>query len=143
MTISNFEDLLQTAAAQPEPQRMLFVFVAKGPPDDWSTDNAASFRAGSGGTLTPVVCVDKAVTEVAGFAALAEESKATGEHWDIVLVACLAGRNGAAPTASEVDQGLEAMIDAVKTGSELWRFLAFDHHGEPLQLSLHPHRRHG
>jgi hypothetical protein len=143
MTISNFEDLLQAAAQQPEPQRMLFVFVAKGPPDDWSADKAASFRAGSGGTLTPVVCVDKAVAEIASFAALAEESKATGEHWDIVLVACLAGRNGLAPTASEVDQGLEAMIDAVKTGSELWRFLAFDRHGEPLQLSHDPHRRRG
>lgn len=143
MAISNFEDLLQAAAQQPEPQRMLFVFVAKGPPDEWSAGNAASFRAGSGGTLTPVMCVDKAVAEVTSFAGLAEESKATGEHWDIVLVACLAGRNGAAPTASDVDQGLEAMIDAVKTGRELWRFLAFDDRGEPLQLSPDPrHRRH-
>lgn len=120
---------------------MLFVFVEKGPPDDWSGDDAASFRAGSGGTLTPVVCVDKAIAEITSFADLAEESKATGEHWDIVLVACLAGRKGVAPTAAEVDQGLEAMIDAVKTGSELWRFLAFDHRGEPLQLSLDPGHR--
>lgn len=141
MAISSFEDLLQAAAEQPEPQRMLFVFVAKGPPEDRSANNAASFRAGSGGTLTPIVCVDKAATEVASFAALAEESKATGAHWDIVLAACLAGRNGRAPTASEVDKGLEAMVDAVKTGSELWRFLAFDHRGEPLQLSLGSHPR--
>jgi hypothetical protein len=135
MAISNFEELLQEAAQQPEPQRMLFVFVEKGPSDGWSADNAASFLAGSGGTLTPVVCVDKAVADIFSFAGLAKESEATGEHWDIVLVACLAGRNGVAPSASEVDQGLETMVDAVKTGDKLWRFLAYDRRGLPLQIN--------
>ncbi|MEO9231469.1 MAG: hypothetical protein ABI216_21320 [Devosia sp.] len=135
MDISSFENLLKVAAQQPEPQRMLFVFVQKGPPDDRSADNAASFRAGSGGTLTPVVCVDKAVTDIGSFAGLAKESEATGQRWDIVLVACLAGRNGVAPSASEVDRGLETMVDAVKTGDKLWRFLAFDHRGDPMQIN--------
>lgn len=135
MVISSFEDLLNEAAQQPEPQRMLFVFVEKGPPDDTSSDNAASFRAGSGGTLTPVVCVDKAVADIGSFACLAKESEATGEHWDIVFAACLAGRNGVVPSTSEVAQGLETMVDAVKTGNNLWRFLAFDHHGDPLQIT--------
>ena len=114
---------------------MLFVFVETGPPDDWSADKAASFRAGSGGTLTPVVCVDKAVADISSFAGLAKESETTGQHWDIVLVACLAGSNGRAPSASEVDQGLETMIDAIKTGSKLWRFLAFDRRGDPLHIT--------
>ena len=135
MAISNFEDLLQLAAKQPEPQRMLFVFVEKGPPDDYSADNAVSFRTGSGGTLTPVVCVDKAVADIGSFTGLAKEAEATGQHWDIVLVACLAGSNGVAPSASEVDQGLETMVDAIKTGSKLGRFLAFDHRGDPLQIT--------
>lgn len=136
MAISNFEDLLHVAAQQPEPQRMLFVFVETGPPEDRPADNAASFRAGSGGTLTPVVCVDKEVAEVESFAALARESEATGQRWDIVLVACMAGRHGAAPSAPEVDRGLDMMVDAVKTGRELWRFLAFDRHGDPLQITI-------
>lgn len=135
MAISNFEDLLKVALQEREPQRMLFVFVEKGPPDDWSDDKSAHFRTGSGGTLTPVICVDKAAAEVGSFAGLAKESEATGQHWDIVLVACLAGSNGAAPSASEVDQGLETMVDAVKTGSKLGRFLAFDRRGDPLQIT--------
>lgn len=114
---------------------MLFVFVEKGPPDDRSADKAASFRTGSGGTLTPVVCVDKAACDIDSFAGLAKESEATGQRWDIVLVACLAGKNGVAPSAAEIDQGLEAMIDAVKTGIKLWRYLAFDHRGDPLQIT--------
>jgi len=136
MTISNFEDLLQAAAQQPDPQRMLFVFVEKGPPEDWPADNAGNFRPDSGGTLTPVVCVDKAVTDVSSFAGLAKESEATGQHWDIVLVACIAGKHGAAPSALEVDQGLEMMVDAVKTGSKLSRFLAFDRRGGLLQIFI-------
>lgn len=135
MTISTFEDLLQVATQQTAPQRLLFVFVKKGPPEDRSAVNAASFRSGTGGTLTPVVCVDKAVADIRSFAGLAKESEATGQHWDIVLVACLAGSKGAAPSASEVDQGLETMVEAVRTGSELWRFLAFDQRGDPLQVT--------
>lgn len=135
MAISSFEDLLQQAARRPEPQRLLFMFVVKGAPDDLSADNALSFSTGSGGTLTPVVCVDKAVADVGSFTDLAKESEATGQHWDIVLVACLAGSNATAPSASEVNQGLETMVDAVKTGSKMWRFLAFDRSGAPLQIT--------
>lgn len=134
MDISSFSDLLQAAAQQREPQQLLFVFVAKGAPEDGSAANAASFRAGLGGTLTPVMCVDKAVAEVASFAGLAKEAQAMGQHWDIVLVAGLPGSNGAAPSASQVDQELEAMVDAVKTGNRLSRFMAFDHRGDPLQI---------
>lgn len=135
MSISSFEDLLKAAAQQPEPQRMLFVFVAKGPPDDRSAEHAASFRAGTGGTLTPIMCVDKAMTEIDSFAGLAKESEAMGQHWDIVLATYLPGSQGAAPSATKIDQELDIMIDAVKTGNELWRYAAFDHSGDPLQIT--------
>ncbi len=135
MSISNFEDLLQAASQQPDPQRMLFVFVEKGLPENPPVGKVESFQAGSGGTLTPVVCVDKAVAEVSSFADLVKESEATGQHWDIVLVACMAGKNGVAPSASEVDQGLDMMVNAVKNGSRLSRFLAFDRAGDPLQFA--------
>lgn len=135
MSISNFEDLLQAASQQPDPQRMLFVFVEKGLPENPPADKVENFQAGSGGTLTPVVCVDKAVAEVSSFADLVKESEATGQHWDIVLVACMAGKNGVAPSASEVDQGLDMMVNAVKSGSKLSRFLAFDRAGDPLQFA--------
>lgn len=135
MSISNFEDLLQMAAQQPDPQRMLFVFVEKGLPENPPTGKVEAFQAGLGGTLTPIVCVDKAVAEVSNFADLVKESEATGQHWDIVLVACMAGKNGVAPSASEVDQGLDMMVNAVKNGSKMSRFLAFDRAGDPLQFA--------
>ena len=131
MFISNFEDLLLGATQQPDPQRMLFVFAEKGPPED---SPAGGVVADSGGTLSPVVCVDKAVSDVSSFAALVQESEATGQHWDIVLVACLAGKKGVAPSALEIDQGLNMMVDAIKTGNKLWRFLAFDRRGDPLKI---------
>jgi len=37
MSITNFDDLLRSARAQPEPQRLLFVFATAGVPDDATT----------------------------------------------------------------------------------------------------------
>jgi hypothetical protein len=134
MTISSFDDLLRTAAAQAEPQRLLFLFAQKGQIE--SRSGAAIDRSvtTSGGTLTPVMCVDKGLDELTSFDGLSQESEALGKPWDIVLVACVAGKQGVMPSAREVDQGLEMMVSAVQNGSQLTRFLAFDRAGEPLQF---------
>ena len=42
MKISSFEDLLQAARQQPEPQRLLFVFADAELPADDSTPNSAA-----------------------------------------------------------------------------------------------------
>ncbi|NMM29121.1 MAG: ribonucleotide reductase subunit alpha [Glaciimonas sp.] len=135
MSISNFEDLLQVAAQQPDPQRLLFVFVKKELPDEHVAAEAQSFQAGLGGALTPVVCVDKTLDALSNFATLVQESEQTGQHWDVVLVACLAGKNGIMPSASEADQGLKKMVGAVQTGAKLSQFIAFDRAGDPLQFA--------
>jgi hypothetical protein len=135
MSISNFEDLLQAAAQQPDPQRFLFVFAKKELPDDHVEAEAENFQAGLGGALTPVVCVDKTLDALSDFAALVKESEQTGQHWDVVLIACLAGKNGIMPSASEADQGLKMMVSAVQTGGKLSRFIAFDRTGEALQFA--------
>ena len=135
MSISNFEDLLQAAAQQAEPQRLLFVFAKKELPDDHVETEAQNFQAGLGGALTPVVCVDKTLDALSDFAALVQESEQTGQHWDVVLVACMAGKNGIMPSASDADQGLKMMVSAVQTGAKLSRVMAFDRTGEPLQFA--------
>jgi hypothetical protein len=135
MSLSNFEDLLQAATQQPDPQRLLFVFAKKELPDDHVPTEAENFQAGLGGALTPVVCVDKTLEALSDFAALVKESEQTGQHWDVVLVACMAGKNGVMPSASEADQGLKMMVSAIQTGAKLSRFLAFDRAGELLQFS--------
>ncbi len=59
MTISSFDDLLQAARAQPEPQRLLFVFAGVELPDDPTANQRQRFEAGQGGALVPLMCVDK------------------------------------------------------------------------------------
>lgn len=49
MDISSFDDLLHAARAQPEPQRLLFVFAAAELPDDATPAQRARFAAGQGG----------------------------------------------------------------------------------------------
>ena len=67
MTIANFDDLLRAATEQPEPQRLLFVFATAGVDADATAEQKARFEAGQGGTLTPLMCVDKLPGELASF----------------------------------------------------------------------------
>lgn len=130
---SHFEQLLQAAAAQPEPQRLLFVFAAAELPGDATPAQRARFAAGEGGTLAPLMCVDKAPHELAGFAALSAESRRAGPPWQVVFAAGLSGSQGRPPSAAQVDTALEAMVEAVRSGS-IGRFAAYDAQGEPLEF---------
>jgi len=134
MNISNFDDLLRAARAQPEPQRLLFVFAHGVLPDDSTPEQRARFEAGEGGALAPLMAVDKAPEELGTFAALVEESRQFGSDWAIVFVASLPGRAGRPPTSKEADQPLQRMIESIKAGS-LGSFLPFNRQGEPMLLS--------
>ena len=129
MDISSFDDLVRAAREQPEPQRLLFVFANAELPDDSTADQRARFHAGQGGALAPVMSVDKSPQELDTFAALVEESRQFGRDWAIVFVAGLAGRGGAAPTSTDVDQSLQRMIESIKSGS-FASFLPFDRRGD-------------
>ena len=133
MSITSFDDLLQAAHAQSEPQRLLFVFTAAELPPDCTPDQRRQFEAGRGGTLVPLMYVDKAPAEVSTFADLVAESRELQREWTVVFVAALDGRNGRAPTSKEAEAALLRMIDAIKAGS-LGAFIAFDRDGEPLLL---------
>ena len=99
---SHFQLLLHAARSQPEPQRLLFVFAAAALPDAATAEQRSRFAAGEGGELAPVMCVDKDPHALTTFAALAAESRYTGQPWQVVfvvgcqrmVVACGAGRNG-------------------------------------------------
>ena len=65
MEITSFDDLLQAARQQPEPQRLLFVFAGAELPDECRPRfSARSSRQGEGGELAPLMCVDKAPAEL-------------------------------------------------------------------------------
>lgn len=131
MRISNFDDLLRAARQQPEPQRLLFVFARAELPDNSSAEQRAAYDTGHGGTLAPLMSVDKAPDELDTFDSLLEESRQFGPDWAVVFVAGLAGRNGHAPSRTEADQSLQRMIDAVRAG-EFGAFMPFDRQGLPL-----------
>lgn len=130
MTISTFDDLLRLARAQPEPQRLLFVFAGAGLPDDATPEQQARFHAGEGGTLTPLMCVDKTPEELVSFEALAAESRQMGQAWDIVFVAAMSGSGGMSPTSAQAGALLERMVESVKSG-EIGAFVPFDSVGLP------------
>jgi hypothetical protein len=131
MAIASFDDLLRAARAQPEPQRLLFVFAKAELPDDSTPQQRADFLEGQGGTLVPLMSVDKPPEELDTFAALVEESRAFGQDWAIVFVAGLSGSAGTAPTSMEAERSLQRMIEAIKTGA-FGSFMPFDRQGEPI-----------
>jgi len=134
MNISSFDDLLRAARQQEEPQRLLFVFARAELADDSTPEQRASFLAGSGGALVPLMSVDKVPEDISDFAALEQESCQFGHDWALVFVAALSGRQGVAPDSGTADRALERMMAAIREG-RLSAFLAFDRRGEPVVFS--------
>ena len=116
MEISRFEELLQAARAQPEPQRLLFVFAGVELPDDATPAQRERFALGEGGALVPQMCVDKAPDELDSFDALVQEAAQFGQEWTLVFAAALSGTLNRAPTSEDAEAPLESMVDAIKRG---------------------------
>lgn len=133
MSLATFQDLLDAARRQPEPQRLLFVFARVDLPENATDDQRQRYEQREGGTISPSLCVDKAPAEITSFDALAAESATTGQSWDIVFVGSLAGRAGIAPSTDEAAQPLRFMVNAINNG-RVSDFAAFDRNGEVLQF---------
>lgn len=132
--ITNYESLLLAAKQQVEPQRLLFVFLKASLPENHKNEEASRFHSGRGGELQPIMCADKTLDELGNFSDLVEESRQMGQDWQIVLVAGLSGRNGVAPSSSEADQPLKAMVQTVEMGGDLSKYVAFDREGTSVQF---------
>ncbi|CAN7300940.1 MULTISPECIES: ribonucleotide reductase subunit alpha [unclassified Caballeronia] len=133
MDISSFDDLVRAARLQTEPQRLLFVFTQVALPEDCTPEQRATFEAGHGGTLTPLICLDKTPEELGDFSELLEESRQFILEWTIVFVAALSGRNGRHPTPEEAEAPLNRMVESIKAGA-VGAFIPFDTHGQPVLL---------
>ncbi|MEH6550283.1 MAG: ribonucleotide reductase subunit alpha [Pseudomonadales bacterium] len=112
----------------------MFVFLEASLPKDHEGDEAERYQSGQGGQLQPVMCVDRALEELGSFAELVAESKAMNQDWQIVLLACLSGRNGVPPSSDDAEKPLKMMMQTVETGGDLSRFMAFDREGTPIQF---------
>ena len=134
MDISTFDDLLQAARAQPEPQRLLFVFASVELPDDATPAQRERFEAGQGGALVPLMCADKRPDELASFATLVEESSQFGQNnWGIVFAAAMSGSVNRAPTSEDAEAPLQRMVEAIKRG-EHGGYIPFDAQGHTVQI---------
>lgn len=131
---SHFEQLLKAAAAQPDPQRLLFVFAQAELPADATPEQKKNFAAGKGGALTPLACVDKAPADLTTFDALVEESRQACPPWQVLFIAALAGQEGKPPSSALVDGALQAMVEGVKAG-RFGSYMALSPTGEPLVMS--------
>lgn len=134
MTISSFDELLQASREQNEPQRLLFVFASAGLPDDATPAQHARFKAGQGGTLTPLMCVDKTPDEIVSFQTLIDQAREFGQPWDIVFVAAMAGRAGSCPTTAQAEAPLQRMVESIEAG-DIGGFIPFDGLGQPIQFN--------
>ena len=136
MEISSFDDLIEAARAQPEPQRLLFVFAAVELPDDATAAQRARFEAGQGGALVPLMCVDKTPQELPSFDALVQEAQqftAPGHDWAIVFAAAMSGTLNKAPTSADAEAPLQRMVDSIKGGAH-GAYIPFDRQGHPVRF---------
>jgi hypothetical protein len=134
MTISNFDDLLQAARQQAQPQRLLMVFTCAELPDDCTPQQRREFEAGGGGALVPAMCADKAPDDIESFAALKLETGQFQSQWHVVFVAALSGANAAPPSSRDISQTLDRMVESVKLGA-LDAMIAFDTSGSAIMLA--------
>lgn len=133
MNIASYDALLRAAAAQDEPQRMLFVFTQAELPDEHNPAEAQRFQAGQGGALTPIMYVDKTLDELSDFPDLVEESRQMGQEWHIVFVGALSGKNGILPGATEAQAAMDMMVKSIQQGA-VSNFLAYDRKGALLKF---------
>ncbi|MBA3588592.1 ribonucleotide reductase subunit alpha [Methylibium sp.] len=129
-----FDQLLQAAAAQPDPQRLLFVFAAAELPDDATPAQRERFAAGEGGSLTPMMCIDKGLDQLTDFGALVAESEEAGPPWQVMFAAGLAGHDGQPPTEAQIEHALQSMAERVRAGM-VESLLALDRQGEALSFA--------
>jgi hypothetical protein len=134
MNISSYSDLLTAARAQATPQRLLFAFATAQLPVDASIEQRQSYQQQQGGTLTPVMCVDKLIDDLTDFEQLVQESLQTGAHWDLVFVTSMAAQSSvAAEEAATFEAALKKMLAAINQG-QVEGFLAFNRDGDLLRL---------
>ena len=84
--------------------------------------------------MQPVMCVDKTLDELGTFSDLVEESESMEQEWQIVLVACLSGRNGVMPSSDDATQPFKVMLHSIESGGDLSNYMAFDKSGHPIQF---------
>ena len=128
-----FEELLAAAAAESEPQVLLFVFAGAEPPAEVTGGERQNLSQGASSEFTPLMCMEQEPSELTSFDAFVSESHEVGPPWKVVFAAGLAGSNGKRPSGTIVQRALHAMMDRVRRGS-VQDLLALSAKGEVLSF---------
>ena len=126
--LESFADLVSSAARQPEPHRLLFVFIRIDRPDDTPLP-------ADGGTLSPVMYTDLLPVPELDFAALKRDADAQTPHWDWVMIGALAGTLGALPAPERAEEVMQTMVRLIESGGDLSPFVILDRDERPVRLS--------
>ena len=125
----SWNELIDMAEQQAEPQRLLFVFskfvVREGQDPN---DEAADF------SIEPVMYNDKPLDDIAAFGDLVKETEEAEFHWDVVFVAGLGGSNGELPSPETAEDHLQKMIQAIYRG-QVHHFAVYNKSGEKVELT--------
>lgn len=132
--MTTFDQMVRSAAMEPTPQRLLFVFAAVELPPNATPAQRDAFAQGKGGMPVPLMCVDKAPQDIVSFAALSQEAQVFGKPWALLFAASLAGSPEEVPTSTDADKPLEKMVEAIRMGN-FSDCIVFDTQGEPLSLA--------
>ena len=127
--------MLESARQQPEPQLFLFVFLDAVLPEEHTPEEAFHFSQGQGGQLQPVMNFAQDLNELTTFENLVQEVSQRGQDWQVVLVACISGENGKAPTAEEAKGPLQVLEHTIRIGGDISAYIAFDRDGGHIQFS--------
>ncbi len=122
-----FSELLEMTSAQDEPQRLLLLFA------NAEAKNPKKSKKHQQGTITPVMCVDKAPEEVSDFTSLVKEADGINKEWNFLFIASLSGENGNAPTTEEADPYLNKMTNDVEMGN-ISQYLVIDRDENRIEL---------
>lgn len=117
---TGFQELLDAARQQAQPQRLLFLFAQIEKLE--SKRNKQRQR----GALMPLMCVDKLPEELSTFSAFAAEADQVSSEWDFMIVAGLDGEAGQPPSPEQAELHLNRMANDLAVGADLSRYTIFD-----------------
>ncbi len=132
MAITNFDELVEAARREPQPQTMLMLFVRTTLEESHTSEDLERFERGEGGALQPVMSVDRLAANMGNFSSLVAEADQRSTEWDKILIGCLDGQNGSQASGDQVERALDQMIARVKEGASLAGLIAFTREEEPI-----------
>lgn len=131
--IEQYQDLLETALAAGEPQRLLVVLLRVDAVHQRGADGTSEALQDEG-QLSPAMAHDFELDAGLTLDALVAEADRAAPGWRFMLTTVLASRTGRMPTSAEAEPCLKRMAQAIMSGESLDQYAVFDRDGNGVRL---------